>query len=185
MAGYLLPLFLDLLSGGAGGQGGTYGPSELSASAQDTSADSNVFNTQGPSANHGSISFNFNVNPGNLSKPWGNTVTGHQGQQGHQGHRGQPLDEVRRQNEMLKQIIGKIAPSIIAPETRTKRSAGPRRWFSIPRSGSYSHDVRCFRPSPFCSPRGLSRVPPTTTTPRPFAQRLPSWWAEEDCKRLR
>ncbi len=69
---------MDLVGGGLGGIGGsiggsTFGPAELSSSAQDTSADSNVFNTQGPSANHGSISFNFHVNNENFSTPLGNS----------------------------------------------------------------------------------------------------------------
>ena len=84
--------------------GSSYGPSELSASAQDTSADSNVFNTQGPSANHGSISFNFHVNHENFSNPLGKSA---KGQAPHQ------FDELKKQNDLLKKIISQIAPSII------------------------------------------------------------------------
>ena len=171
MAGYLLPLFLDLLRGGAGGSGGTYGPSVLSTSAQDTSADSNVFNTHGPSGNHGSISFNFNVNHENFSSPLGKTAIGARGQ--HQ------MDELLRQNDLLKQIIGRIAPSIIPSGTRTKRSIRRRPWTFPRRDGRPNLGIRCFRPSPMCPPRGPFGGYPTTTQ-RPFAPPLSILRAEQE-----
>ena len=143
MAGFLFPLLMDLMGGGLGGS--TFGPAELSASAQDTSADSNVFNTQGPSANHGSISFNFHVNNENFTSPLGNKSKGSSNHQ---------MDELTQQNELLKQIIGKIAPSIIPTGARKKRSIRPRRpW------------VRCFRPSRLCPPRHFGLF---YATPKPL-----------------
>ena len=146
---------MDLVGGGLGGIGGsiggsTFGPAELSSSAQDTSADSNVFNTQGPSANHGSISFNFHVNNENFSTPLGNKSKGSSNQQ---------ADDLLQQNELLRQIIGKIAPSIIPTGARRKRSIRPRRpW------------VKCFRPSRLCPPRhfGLPYA-----TPKPLVDGPP------------
>ena len=150
---------MDLVGGGLGGisgsiGGSTYGPAELSSSAQDTSADSNVFNTQGPSANHGSISFNFHVNNENFSTPLGNQSKGSSGQQ---------VDDLLQQNELLRRIIGKIAPSIIPTGSRRKRSIRPRRpW------------VRCSRLSRLCSPRhfGLPYVAPTPLVDGPHFRRF-------------
>ena len=150
MAGFLFPLFMDLMGGGLGGS--TFGPAELSASAQDTSADSNVFNTQGPAANHGSISFNLNVNHENLTSSLGNLS---------KGASNQPGGELMKQNELLRKIIGQIAPSIIPTGARKKRSLRSRPW----RTGRV-----CSRPSPLCPPRpfGLSNI-----TPKPLIDRPP------------
>ena len=136
--------------------GSTFGPSELSASAQYTSADSNVSNTQGPSANHGSISFNFHVNHENFTNPLGKPV---KDKSIHQ------VDELMKQNDLLNQIISQIAPSIIPPGVRRKRSARPIR-----RPRPRRPWARCFRPSPLCPSRpfGLSNV-----TPSPPINRAP------------
>ena len=150
MAGFLFPLFMDLMGGGLGGL--SFGPAELSASAQDTSADSNVFNTQGPAANHGSISFNLNVNHENLTSPLGKLT---------KGASKHPGEEVMKQNELLRKIIGQIAPSIIPTGGRRKRSI---------RSRSRRPWIVCSRSSPLCPPRpfGLSNV-----TPKPLIDRPP------------
>ena len=127
------------MGGGLGGS--SFGPSELSASAQDTSADSNVFNTQGPSANHGSISFNFHVNNENFTSPLGNTSKGSSNHQ---------VDELTMQNDLLKKIISQIAPSIIPTGARRKRSIRSRPWRTW---------RVCSRPSPLCPPKALWDCP--------------------------
>ena len=143
--------------------GSSFGPSELSASAQDTSADSNVFNTQGPSADHGLISFNFHLNHENFSNPLGKTPKGALNQQ---------MEELTKQNDLLKKIISQIAPSIIPVGTRRKRSIrpGPR-----PRKPWR----KCFRPSPLCPPRPFG-ITTTTSSPPIYRPPLPILRAEQE-----
>ena len=63
MAGLLLPMLLDAMGGGYSGY---QEMAHMTLTAQDSLANSNVWNTQGPSANHGSINFNFHVNNENF-----------------------------------------------------------------------------------------------------------------------
>ena len=163
-----------LLDAIGGGHPGYHEMAAMTSTAQDSSADSNVWNTQGPSANHGSINFNFHVNNDNFTSPVGlNNVKGKESKH---------LDILLKQNNFLKTIISQIAPSIIpeaaVPASRRKRAAEevttPRslRWTSIPYEKKKRNPlprIKCFRPSPLCSVRGgFNRQRTTTTTPRPF-----------------
>ena len=85
----------------------------MTSTAQDSSADSNVWNTQGPSANHGSINFNFHVNSENITSPTGSNAA--------HDRQSPQLKELFKQNHFLKTIISQIAPSII-PEAAVKSS---------------------------------------------------------------
>ena len=139
----------------------------MTSTAQDSSADSNVWNTQGPSANHGSINFNFHVNNENFTSPTGSN----EGQAQDPRH----LEQLLKQNNFLKNLLSKFAPGIGPMDARRKRSteeaSSPRRprWGirSVPRGKQSNRTgVVCFRPSPLCRPRGSPRS--TTTTPRPI-----------------
>ena len=132
-----------------------------------------MWNTQGPSANHGSINFNFHVNNDNFTSPVGLNNA--------RGKDPEHLAQLMKQNNFLKTIISQIAPSII-PEaavqaSRHKRSTEevtpPRRlqWKQLPYENERKYKgprVKCSRPSPLCSLRGTNRIRTTTTTPRPF-----------------
>ena len=137
----------------------------MTSTAQDSSADSNVWNTQGPSANHGSINFNFHVNNENFTSPMGLNS----GQARNLDH----VEQLMKQNNFLKSILSQIAPSILPEGSRRKRSVEeettPRTplWKKpILRPGGRKKRPRivCFRPSPLCPPR--KRL--TTTTARPI-----------------
>ena len=145
MAGLLLPLFLDLM-GGVPQE--PYIPPGLTSTSQDSSADSNVFHSQGPATNHGSINFNLHLHQVNrsVSSAKGPDLSG------------ESPTKLTRQNEFLKDILSQIAPSIIPSERRKKRLA--RR---VPLQFARRNNTRrlCFRPSPSCPPRSL----PTTKSP--------------------
>ena len=142
----------------------------MTSTAQDSSADSNVWNTQGPSANHGSINFNFHVNNENFTSPVGPN--------GARGQDPKHLDQLLKQNHFLKTIISQIAPSII-PEaalqpSRRRRSAEEavttRRPLveQLPHKTARRYDgtqVKCSRPPCFLRRTNHFR---TTTTPRPY-----------------
>ena len=141
----------------------------MSSTAQDSSADSNIWNTQGPSANHGSINFNFHVNNENYTSPMGST-------EGHAGNR-QYLEQLMQQNRALKNILSQIAPSLMPQGERRKRSTEdtpPSRrgeWHHLPRltggirGKRFNRTVVCVRPSPNCPPRTPKHE---KTTARPF-----------------
>ena len=122
MAGLLLPMLLDAIGGG---HSGYHEMAAMTSTAQDSSADSNVWNTQGPSANHGSINFNFHVNSENITSPTGSNAA--------HGKDSKHLEALFEEDKtiFLKTIISKIAPSII-PEaavehSRLKRSVNGMR----------------------------------------------------------
>ena len=112
MAGFLFPMLLDAIGGGASGY---HEMASMTSIAQDSSADSSVWNTQGPSANHGSINFNFHVNIENFTSPMGSNSGSKKDSQ--------HLDQLIRQNHFLRTIINQIVPSVIPQGARRKRSA--------------------------------------------------------------
>ena len=158
MAGFLLPMLLDAIGGG--GSSGFYGltASTSTTTTQDASADSNVWHTSGPSANHGSINLNFHVNNENFTTPTGSTSEG--------GVDPQRLEKLMQHNAYLKGIIEQIAPSVITKGTRRKRSA-TRVFPPLGRSLGIRPPTRiaCARSSQRCFPRGPNKIP---TTKRPF-----------------
>ena len=138
----------------------------MTSTAQDSSADSNVWNTQGPSANHGSINFNFHVNNENFTSPMGSN----EGQARDPEH----LEQLLKQNNFLKNLLSKFAPGIGPMNARRKRSTEeasptPRpKWGRrlIPRGGhSNRTGVVCARPSPLCRPKRPTRFETTTSRP--------------------
>ena len=143
----------------------------MTSTAQDSSADSNVWNTQGPSANHGSINFNFHVNNENFTSPMGSR----------EGPARDPqhLEQLLKQNNFLKNLLSKFAPEVGHLNARRKRSPEEEsttqrpKWRKRPvpirRGLSDKRTVRCFRPSPLCPPKRQL----TTTTERP---RTPYPW---------
>ena len=162
MAGLLLPMLLDAIGGG---HSGYHEMASMTSTAQDSSADSNVWNTQGPSANHGSINFNFHVNNENFTSPMGSNAARDQNPK--------HLEELFKQNHFLKTIISQIAPSII-PEaavqpSRQKRSLKEEADLNAfllwgirppkPVKKSDGRRIRCFSLSSRCEP---------TTTPRSY-----------------
>ena len=163
MAGLLLPMLLDAIGGG---HTGYHEMATMTSTSQDSSADSNVWNTQGPSANHGSINFNFHVNNENFTSPMGSNSG--------QARDSQHLKQLMKQNHFLKNILSQIALSIIPKESRRKRSTEEvppsknPRWGRRPiRPGRQDNrtGVVCVRPSPRCYPRGPKHF---TTTQRPI-----------------
>ncbi len=141
----------------------------MTSTAQDSSADSNVWNTQGPSANHGSINFNFHVNNENFTSPMGSN----EGEARDPEH----LEQLLKQNNFLKNLLSKFAPGIGPMNARRKRSTEeasptPRpKWRRrlIPRGGRSNRTrVVCARPSPLCRPKRPARFETTTTTSRPI-----------------
>ena len=163
MAGLLLPMLLDAIGGG---HSGYHEMAAMTSTAQDSSADSNVWNTQGPSANHGSINFNFHVNSENITSPTGSNAA--------HNDQSPQLKELFKQNHFLKTIISQIAPSII-PEaavqpSRLKRSVKDEAdlnaylvWGARPPRFVKKVDDEKFR----C--RGSTfRCRRTTTTPKPY-----------------
>ena len=165
MARFLFPVLLDAIGGGATGY---HEMASMTSTAQDSSADSNVWNTQGPSANHGSINFNFHVNNENFTSPMGsNSGSNRESQQ---------LEQLIRQNDFLKNILSQIAPSVIPQEARRKRSTEETSSSRSPKEsrrpirrlgGCYNGTrVLCVRPSPRCPPRRPNHS--TTTTARPI-----------------
>ena len=168
MAGLLLPMLFDAIGGGFSGEGytGYQEMAHMTSTAQDSSADSNVWNTQGPSANHGSINFNFHVNNENFTSPMGSNSG--------QSKDSQHLEQLLKQNNFLKNLLSQISPGIGPMNARRKRSAEdasppPKpKWGRrpVPRGGpSNRTGVLCFRPSPRCYPRGPKHA---TTTSRPI-----------------
>ena len=164
MAGLLLPMLLDAIGGGPSGY---HELATMTSTAQDSSADSNVWNTQGPSANHGSINFNFHVNNENFTSPMGSNS----GQERDSKH----IDQLMKPNNFWKNILSQIAPSIIPKGQRRKRSTEEVSPSRKPKWGRRPHRperlyngmrvrTRCFRPSPICNPRGPKH---RTTTERP------------------
>ena len=97
------------------------------------------------------------------------------GSNSEQARDSQHLEQLLKQNNFLKNLLGRIAPEIGSMNARRKRSteeaSSPRRpkWKGrlTPRGGSSNRTgVLCFRPSPLCRPRGSTRF--TTTTARPI-----------------
>ena len=123
--------------------------------------------TSGPSANHRSINFNFQVNNENYTTPL-DSSSGN-------GKDPQHLDKLVKQNAFLKDIISQIAPSIIPQGARRKRSATsvlpprgrPEGLRPIRRPGGRYNGTKvvCARPSRRCYPRGPNQI---TTTKRPI-----------------
>ena len=166
MAGFLLPLLFDAMGGGFSGEGytGYQEMAHMTSTAQDSSADSNVWNTQGPSANHGSINFNFHVNNENFTSPMGSDME--------QSRDSEHLEQLMKQNNFLKNLLSKFAPGIGPMNARRKRSVEetsptPKpKWGRrpVPRGGwSARPDVRCARPP--CRPKRPTRFETTTSRP--------------------
>ena len=171
MAGFLLPLLFDAMGGGFSGEGytGYQEMAHMTSTAQDSSADSNVWNTQGPSANHGSINFNFHVNNENFTSPMGSN----EGESRDPEH----LEQLLKQNNFLKNLLSKFAPGIGPMNARRKRSVEETSSTSkpvwrkrlVPRGGHPERrGVVCARPSPRCRPKDWKRFTTTTTTARPI-----------------